>query len=176
MSEFARRKNILIIAEGFEEKPYIDKVLGFPNINKNVYNFADTINIKGNGNIPARYQYEIQRGFYDIILIFCDADNGSDQFVSLVDKIGETFFKNKENAIEVFIFANPVTLQIVLCHFGDVVLSKIGKKSNSEIVEELTGIVDYKANQNQIREMIDKIHFNSMHLLSFLKKDIVYVY
>lgn len=70
MSEFARRKNILIIAEGFEEKPYIDKVLGFPNINKDAYNFADTINIKGNGNIPARYQYEIQRGFYDIVLIF----------------------------------------------------------------------------------------------------------
>ena len=97
-------------------------------------------------------------------LFFCDADNGSDQFVSLVDKIGETFFKNKENAIEVFIFANPVTLQIVLCHFGDVVLSKIGKKSNSEIVEELTGIKDYKANQNQIREMIEKIHFNSIEL------------
>ena len=79
MPEHARKKNILILAEGFEEKPYNDKILSFPNINKSVYRFGDTINIKGNGNIPARYQYEIQRGFYDIVLIFCDADKGSEQ-------------------------------------------------------------------------------------------------
>ena len=54
-----RRKNVLIIAEGYEEKPYIDKILSFPNINKDVYNFGPTVNAKGNGNIVARYQFEI---------------------------------------------------------------------------------------------------------------------
>ena len=80
MSDFGRRKNVLIIAEGFEEKPYIDKILSFPNINKTVYSFAPTINAKGSGNIQARYQYEIQRDFFDVILIFCDADKGSEPF------------------------------------------------------------------------------------------------
>ena len=28
------KRNILIIAEGYEEKPYIDKLLSFPNINE----------------------------------------------------------------------------------------------------------------------------------------------
>ncbi len=162
MSEFVRRKNILIIAEGYEEKPYIDKILSFPNINKDVYFFAETINVKGNGNIPARYQFEIQRGFFDIILIFCDADKGSDQFLSLLYKIGEEFFRNKEDAMKVFIFANPVTLQIVLSHFGEVCLSKVAKNSNAEIVEELTGIVGYKASVEQVNEIIGKIHFNSL--------------
>ena len=162
MNEFIRRKNVLIIAEGFEEKPYIDKILSFPNINKEVYYFADTVNVKGNGNIVPRYQYEIQRGFYDIVLIFCDADKGSKQFLSLVDEIGENFFENKECAIEVFIFANPVTLQVVLSHFGEAYLTKVAKKSNSEIVEELTGIKGYKASQEQINEMINRIHFNSL--------------
>lgn len=53
MSEFIRKKNILIISEGFEEKPYIDKILSFPNINKDVYNFPPSVNAKGNGKIFA---------------------------------------------------------------------------------------------------------------------------
>ena len=80
MSKTNRRRNILIIAEGFEEKPYIDKILSFPNINKKLYHFSETINVKGNGNIPAKYQFEQQLDYYDIVLIFCDADNGSEHF------------------------------------------------------------------------------------------------
>lgn len=168
MSEFVKRKNILIIAEGFEEKPYIDKILSFPNINKERYCFAETINVKGNGNIPARFQYEIQRGFYDIVLVFCDADRGSDQFLSLVYDIGDRFFMEKEYGMEVFIFANPVTLQVILLHFDDVNLTNIGKKSNNDIVERLTGVKGYDADQNQITKIIEKIHFSS--IASFKKR------
>ena len=164
MSDFGRRKNVLIIAEGFEEKPYIDKILSFPNINKTVYSFAPTINAKGSGNIQARYQYEIQRDFFDVILIFCDADKGSEPFLRLVYSIGEQFFNNKESGFEVFIFSNPVTLQIVLSHFGDVCLTKVAKKDNADIVEKLTGIENYDATQKQIDEMIGKIHFNSLEV------------
>lgn len=60
--------------------------------------------------------------------------------------------------MEVFIFANPVTLQIVLSHFGDVNLTKVGKKSNAAAVEDLTGIKNYEARKEQISEMISKIH------------------
>lgn len=104
MTDLERRKNILIIAEGFEEKPYIDKILSFPNINKDYYSFAKAINVKGNGNIPARFQFEIQRGFYDAVLIFCDADKGSEQFYKLVYDVGKHFFSKKEDAMEVFLF------------------------------------------------------------------------
>ncbi len=162
MSEFVRKKNILIISEGFEEKPYIDKILSFPNINKDVYNFSPSVNAKGNTKIFARYQYEIQRGFYDLILVFCDADKGSKEFFEIVYKIGEEFFTSKEDGMNVFIFANPVTLQIVLSHFGDVSLTKVAKHLNADIVEQLTGIKNYHASQDQIDEMIGMIHYNSM--------------
>jgi len=162
MSDFIRKKNILIISEGFEEKPYIDKILSFPNINKDIYNFPPSVNAKGNGRIFARYQYEIQRGFYDLILVFCDADKGSEEFLSIVHKIGENFFISKEAGFSVFIFANPVTLQIVLSHFGDVSLTKVSKKANADTVEQLTGIRNYDATQEQIDEMIGMIHFASI--------------
>ncbi len=162
MSEGKRKKNVLIIAEGQEEKPYIDKILSFPNINKNVYFFAPTVNVKGNGNISARYQFEIQRGFSDIILIFCDADKGSEQFLSIVYEIGEKFFSDKEDGIKVFLFANPVTLQIILSHFGDVSLTKVDKKKNAPQVQALTEVKNYDAKEEQIKAIIDQIHFRSL--------------
>lgn len=159
-----RKKNILIIAEGYEEKPYMDKILSFPNINKEVYLFAPVVNVKGNGNIVERYQFEIQRGYYDIILIFCDADKGSEQFLSIMERIGHHFFNNPRDGIQTFIFANPVTLQIILSHFGDVSLDKVSKNKNASIVKELTGIENYNASQEQIKNIVDKIHFNSLDI------------
>ena len=154
-------KNVLIIAEGNEEKAYLDKILSFPNINKDVYHFNAVINSKGSGNIKARYQYALQNGYYDIVLIFCDVDCMSESFLRLLNGIGE-FFINKEDAIKVFIYANPVTLQIVLSHLGEVRLTSIGKKSNAPIVEALTGIKNYSAKEEQIKEMIGMIHYDSL--------------
>ncbi|MBR1581694.1 MAG: hypothetical protein IJ656_01545 [Bacilli bacterium] len=163
MSE-TRRRNILILAEGNEEKPYIDKILSFPNINKEVYNFAEAINVKGNGKIFARYQYEFQKGYYDLILVFCDGDNNSSQFLSFLNSFGEYFFKNKKDSLEVFIYSNPVTLQIILSHFGEVKLKNVGKKTNAKIVEQLTGIKNYSAKNEQIDQLINKINYNSLDL------------
>ena len=53
-------KNVLIIAEGYEEKAYLDKILSFPNIRRDIYRFNAVINSKGSGNIKARYQYYLQ--------------------------------------------------------------------------------------------------------------------
>ena len=156
-----RKRNILIIAEGYEEKPYIDKLLSFPNINKNVYNIRPAVNAKGSGNIFARYQYEFQRNFYDLILIFCDADKGSEEFLKIVNRIGE-FFVDKNDAIKVFIFANPVTLFIVLSHFGEVSITSVGKKTNAALVESLAGIQNYDAKDEQISELMSKISYQSI--------------
>lgn len=160
MSDF-HKKNILIIAEGYEEKPYIDKLLSFPNINKDVYNIKPAVNAKGSGNIFARYQYEFQRNYYDLVLVFCDADKGSDEFLKLANKIGEFFINNKD-AIKVFMFVNPVTLQVVLSHFGDVHITNVGKKSNCLLVEQLTGIKNYDAKEDQIEKLISMINYQSL--------------
>ena len=49
------KKTILILAEGFEEKPYIEKIIKFPSISKN-YIFSPVINLKGNGKILSRFE------------------------------------------------------------------------------------------------------------------------
>lgn len=156
------KKRVLIICEGYEEKPYLDKLLSFPIFGSDChYSFAPIINVKGNGNIFARYQFEMQRDLSDVVLIFCDADKGSEQFLTIKNKIGEMYFTNKEDAMLVLMFVNPVTLQVVLSHFGDVKITNVSKKKNAEIVEALTGIKNYDAKDEQISEMMNKVFYRS---------------
>ena len=82
------------MAEGFEEKPYLDKILNFPPISKN-YIFPPIINLKGNGQIVSRYHYEYQNGRNDLILVFSDADKSSEQFIEIIEKLGKDVFGDK---------------------------------------------------------------------------------
>ena len=165
------KKSILILAEGYEEKPYIDKILHFPSISKN-YSIKETINLKGNGRIVSRYQYELQCGRYDLILVFCDADEGSKQFHDMVCEIGKNVFGDRDKGILVFIYSNPVTLQIVLSHFSKVELKDKAKKQNQQIIFELTGIKNYDAKEDQIKELIDKITYTNYQTMKDNLKDI----
>ena len=151
------RKRILILAEGFEEKTYIEKIIKFPCISKN-YEFSNVINVKGNGNILARYQYEFQTNRYDLVLVFADADKGSTQFISIIEGIGEKIFGDKKKGVLIFMFVNPVTMQVILSHLGDVELNHVSKNKNSETIRKLTGIDNYDAKEKQINELMQKIN------------------
>lgn len=153
-----RKKQILILAEGFEEKPYLDKILFFPAISKE-YVFK-VINVKGCGNIPGRFQNEYQGGRFELILVFCDADRGIHDYEEIIKRVGKNF-DHPEFANLLFIFANPVTLQIVLSHFDKVSLTSISKSKNAEKVKELVGIENYRAKQEQIDIMMSKVTYTN---------------
>ena len=57
---------------------------------------------------------------------------------------------------ELLIFANPCSMQIILLHFGEepVSLKTQSKRVNAKIIEKLTGVAGYKAEQ---RGQIDAI-------------------
>ncbi len=48
-------------------------------------------------------------------------------------------------------------MQIILLHFGMVSLKNQGKKTNGETIERLTGVKDYDAHEEQIKEICGKI-------------------
>lgn len=155
------KRNVLIICEGLEEWHYIKKLLSFPFYNNELYSFAEPINVKGNENIFPRFQNEYNKGRYDLILIFCDGDNNSLQFQNIKNQIDNNIFGVSGIAERFIIFVNPVTLQVVLSHFADIKLTHKSKKANSKIVEEVTGITNYDAKEEQIIKMINNIHFRS---------------
>ena len=48
-------------------------------------------------------------------------------------------------------------MQIILSHFGDVSLSSQSKRINAPIIEQLTGVKDYNAKDEQIKAICTKI-------------------
>ena len=147
LPEFSERERICIICEGDEEYDYLSRLMELQ-----VWNSRYEVSLEnagGNGNIPARYQDRFQNGAYNLVLVFCDTEKKPhEQYLDIKNKIN-AFHGTDSAADEVVIFGNPCTLQIILAHWGDVVLCTPGKKTNAPLVEKYTGIRDYKAGKEQ---------------------------
>ena len=155
-----RKAKLCILAEGYEEDAYLRKILSFPNCLKEKYEIV-IINAKGRDKLINRYQDLYQSSHYEQIYIFADGDNNPIYIKKTIDAIANI----RDDDKEVFIYVNPVTLQIVLSHFGKVCLTKVGKKSNAPIVEKLTGIKNYDGKTEQISELVSKITYKSINTM-----------
>ena len=157
---FSARHSLCIICEGYEEEIYVNHLLG-KKVWSDFYDFT-VINAKGEGNIPARYQYVINKDAYELVLVFCDTDRSPyTQYLEVKGKINE-MHEAEDAADKVVIYANPCSMQIILLHFAVVSLKTQGKKTNAKLIEELTGIKGYKANQEEhIKAICAKINRQS---------------
>lgn len=156
LPNLSHRHKVCIICEGFEDYEYIHHLLELRVWNE-IYEFIP-INAKSASNVFARYQDAFSNDKYEIVLVFCDTDKEPyREYAQIKSKINQ--FHNYRNASgKVIIFANPCTMQIVLSHFGDVVLKNQGKKTNSSTIFDLTGVANYDAHENQIKEICSKIY------------------
>lgn len=152
---FSEKIKICIICEGNEDYAYLDK-LNSLNVWNNQYEIL-LDNAGGNGNIPARYQDRYQNNAYELVLIFCDTEKKPyEQYVDIKRKINE--FHGVELAAEkVIIFANPCTMQIITKHWTDINLKSPAKSVNAPLIEEYTGIENYKARADQIEAIMEYI-------------------
>ena len=154
LPELHRKPKVCIICEGYEEKAYIERLLDL-NIWSH-YNIT-AINAKGAPNIPSRFQDAFQNNNYEIVLVFCDTDKSSSRTYLPVKQKINAFLGKRKAAEKLIIFANPCTMQIILSHFGDVSLSSQSKRINAPRIEELTGVKDYDAKDEQIKAICAKI-------------------
>lgn len=162
MKRINENMKIAIICEGFEEFEYLNAIISL-NIWNN-YSFK-LINAESNGSIFPNYQYVYQNDDFDIVLIFADTDRPTyDDFKKLITKINE-FHDVKEYAEEIIIFGNPCTMQIILNHFANSLISvpKANKKKNSSLISSLTGVADYDAHSEQRKQIFNRINLNNYH-------------
>lgn len=157
---FPSKHNLCIICEGYEEEIYVKHLLG-KNVWSRIYDFT-VINAKGEGNIPARYQFEINKDAYELVMVFCDTDRRPyTQYLGVKEKIS-AMHEAENAASQVVIYANPCSMQIILLHFAVVSLKAQGKKTNATLIEKLTGVKSYKANQeDHVKAICDKINRQS---------------
>ena len=150
-----RKIKICIVCEGYEEYEYLDKLIKL-NIFDKRYDI-DLVNAKGNGNIFARYQDIYQRNKYHLIFVFCDTEQKPhEQFNDIKNKIDE-LYDHRGISDELVIFANPCTMQVILLHFGNIILKSNQKSKNAEEIEKLTEIKGYNASEQKRRELFEKI-------------------
>ncbi|MCI9006265.1 MAG: hypothetical protein HFH39_13795, partial [Lachnospiraceae bacterium] len=108
-------------------------------------------------NIPARYQDKYQNSSSDLVLVFCDTDKKPyEQYVDIKRKIN--IFHGIENAADqIVIYGNPCTMQIIIEHWDDVILSSNKKKKNAPIIFNLTGVKGYKGRADQRQALFSRI-------------------
>lgn len=149
--------HICVICEGNEEYTYLSRL-----IDLKVWNYSyrfTLVNAEGNGNLFARYQDRFQDGSYDLVLIFCDTErkNRTDVFQNLKHKIN--VYHDVENiADKLVIYGNPCTLQIVIKHWCNEVITSVSKSNNAPLLEQLTGIQGYKARKDQLEALTKQIN------------------
>lgn len=160
---------ICIICEGDEEYEYLEKLISL-NLWSKKY-LVQLENAKGNGNIPARYQNKYQNSSYDLVLVFCDTDKKPyEQYVDIKQKINK-LHGIEDAADKIVIYGNPCTMQIIIEHWDDVVLSSHKKKKNVPIIFSLTGIKGYKGRADQRKELFSRItRENYQKMLERIKK------
>lgn len=147
LPKFLNKRKICIICEGDEEYEYLDR-LRILDVWSHQYEII-LDNADGNGNIPARYQDRYQNGTHDVVLVFCDTDRKPyEQYVDIKRKINE-FHGVVSAAEQVVIFGNPCTMQIILEHWEEIELKSPAKKVNASIIQELTGVENYKGKAEQ---------------------------
>lgn len=149
------KHKVCVICEGFEDIYYF-KRLNELNVWDTSYEFI-LINAKSASNIFACYQDAYNNDRYEVILIFCDTDKKPFREYKQIKKKINDFHDGKSVSNKIIIFANPCTMQIILSHFGEVYLKNQGKKANADVIEQLTGVKNYDAHEEQIKDVCNKI-------------------
>ena len=150
-----KKHKICVICEGYEDVAYFNRLLEL-GVWNSTYEFSP-MNAKSASNIPAMFQDTFQNDRYEIILVFCDTDKAPYREYTQIKKKINSFLNKQKAASKLVIFANPCTMQIILSHFGDVSLKNQGKKTNAAEIEKWTGVKDYDAHEDQIKEICSKI-------------------
>ena len=154
--------SILIVCEGSEEYDYLEAL-------KKCGVWSNKLSIKlknakSINNILSQYQYEFANDNYDLIVIFCDTEVPPyDEFINLKKAINE--FHGKEVAEKIVFFTNPCSMQIILSHFKRVNLKSNSKTINSTWIQNLTGVKDYIATENQRTSIMKKINARNYEVM-----------
>ena len=150
-----KKHKVCVICEGYEDVAYFNRLLEL-GVWNSAYDFSP-MNAKSASNIPAMFQDTFQNDRYEIILVFCDTDKAPYREYTQIKKKINSFLNKQKAASKLVIFSNPCTMQIILSHFGDVSLKNQGKKTNAAEIEKWTGVKDYDAHEDQIKEICSKI-------------------
>ena len=100
---------------------------------------------------------DTRNGSYELVLVFCDTEKKPyEQYEDIKRKINE--FHGVETAVdEVIMFGNPCTMQIIAKHWTEALIKTPAKPVNAPLIEEFTGVSNYKGRADQIETVMEHI-------------------
>lgn len=149
------KPKVLIICEGGEEYDYLTR------LKNNCTNWSDNYNVdiksaNSIDNLFNKYTFWFSANKYEIIFIFCDTEVPPyRQYEELKNNINS--FHGSSVANKIIFFANPCTMQIILSHFEYLKLKSNKKTDNMKKIQQLTGVRDYRAKENEREAICKKI-------------------
>lgn len=151
-------KRVCIVCEGDEEYRYIEKLKDLKLFHHNYS--VKSINANGLTKVFKTFDKIAKSDNYNIVLIFCDTDNAPfEEFTKLQKAFKDYYGKNRvEDLPPIIYFGNPCSMQIILSHFDKVKLKSRLKSDNAPLIEKLTGIKNYRAQENDISSLMNKIN------------------
>lgn len=91
------------------------------------------------------------------MLVFCDTEKKPyKQYEDIKRKINE-FHGVETAADEVIMFGNPCTMQIIAKHWTEALIKTPAKPVNAPLIEEFTGVFNYKGRADQIETVMEYI-------------------
>ena len=157
-----RRKKICIICEGYEELDYIE-ALKNKAVFSEKYEFV-TVNAKSINTIINQYDHRYKTYLYSLVLVFCDTDKSPySKYKEIKKQINE--IHGNDVADDIVIFGNPCTMQIILSHFAEIKLKSQSKAINSKYIKQFVGIDNYKATEEQRKELFAKIKRDNYEMM-----------
>ena len=149
------KHKICVICEGNEEYEYLERLKVLKVWDAKYEIILD--NAGGNGNISARYQDSYQNGSYELLLVICETEKKPyKQYEDVKRKINE-FHGVDTVADEVIMFGNPCTMQIISKHWTDILIKSPAKPVNAQLIEEFTGVKNYKGRADQIATVMKHV-------------------
>ena len=149
------KHKICVICEGNEEYEYLERLKTLKVWDAQYEIISD--NAGGNGNISALYQDSYQNSSYELVLVFCDTEKKPyKQYEDIKRKINE-FHGVETAADEVIMFGNPCTMQIIAKHWTEALIKTPAKQVNAPLIEEFTGVPNYKGRTDQIETVMEHI-------------------
>ena len=155
LPELFDKHKICVICEGNEEYEYLERLKALKVWDAQYEIISD--NAGGNGNIPARYQDRYQNGSYELVLVYCDTEKKPyEQYEDIKRKINECHGVETA-ADEVIMFGNPCTMHIIAKHWTETLIKTPAKPVNAPLIEEFTGVSNYKGRADQIETVMEHI-------------------
>ncbi|MCD8204098.1 MAG: hypothetical protein LUB56_03155 [Coprobacillus sp.] len=155
---------VLIICEGQEDYEYISRLIEIGAFSSELV--IEAMDAGGASKIFSCFKNVLLVSpYYDLVVIYCDTEMYPyEEYNRQTSKVN-SLYNGVNISKDIFYFVNPVTMQLMLLHKGEALLTSSHKSDYYDIVYSLFGVSSYRARLSQVNEITSQINLDNYLLM-----------